>query len=75
MALGNTYLACSLMPACLRCRTLVDTTNVLPYELLLCAGPIGDCSVFLCLVVRTQILYFVFLLGYSSAPELLEPVL
>ena len=33
MALGSRqHLACSFMPACLRCRTLVDT-SVLPYEL------------------------------------------
>ena len=32
MALGNTWLTCSFMPACLRCRTLVDT-KVLRYVL------------------------------------------
>ena len=40
-------LACSFMPACLRCRTLVDT-NVLPYEL--CCSVQGRLkTVFLCL--------------------------
>ena len=39
------HLTCSFMPACLGCRTLVDT-KVLPVCTLLpcCAGPIEGCS-------------------------------
>ena len=47
MALGNTWLTCSFMPACLRCRTLVDT-KVLRY--VLCCSVHGRMkAVLLCL--------------------------
>ena len=40
------HLTCSFMPACLRCRTLVDTKvlRVLLCTLMLRAGPIEGCS-------------------------------